>query len=110
MRIVRDLNEHIYQVAVGLTGELEGSEPPLAATVQWMAILGDPTSRPDIPTLVQLTRNRDLTYLGFLLQLCLCSREARVTFGWGRHRELAMLESIYRHLSAPDEHHVVDPR
>ena len=57
LKIVPNLNEHIYQVS--LTEELEESEPPPATS----RLDVDPTSRPHIPTLVQPTHNRGLTGL-----------------------------------------------
>ena len=104
LSIVRDLNEHIYQVAVSLTEELEKLESPPAA----IRLDVDPTSRPHIPTLVQLARNQDFTGLTFLLQSCLCFQAVRMTLSWGRHRELAMLESIYQRLSASGKRRVTD--
>ena len=104
LSIVRDLNEHIYQVAVSLAEELEKLESPPAAIRPDV----DSTSGPHIPTLIQLARNRDFTGLTFLLQSCLCSQAARMTLSWGRHRELAMLKSIYQRLSASGKRRVSD--
>ena len=104
LSIVRDLNESIYQVAVGLTERWETLDSSQAASRMDI----DSTSRPYIPALVQLTRNRDLMGLTFLLQSNLCSLAAEMTSSWGRHRELAVLESIYRHLSASGEYYIID--
>ena len=102
--IVRDLNENIYQVAVGLTEEWEKLEPPRATSrIDADPTSGDPTSGPHVPALVRLARNRDPTSLTFLLQSYLCSRAADITSSWGRHKELAVHVSVYQHLSASGE-------
>ena len=102
LSIVRDLNEHIYQVAVGLTEGLEKLEPP-RATASRMDV--DPPSRSHTSAVAQpARRDRDLTGLTFRLQSHLCSQAVRMTSGWGRHHQLAILEPIYQHLSASGEH------
>ena len=106
LSIVRDLNENIYQVAVGLVEEWEKLDPSQATTRMDV----DPTSRPDVPTLVRLARGRDPTGLTFLLQTWLCFLIVDMTSSWGRHQELTRLGSIYKRLSASGEHHIVDPR
>lgn len=115
LNIVRDLGGHIYQIAVSLTEELEELKPPPATSQMDV----DPTSRPRIPTLVQLAHNRDLTGLTFLFQLCLCSQVARITSSWGHYQELTKHKSIYRHLLSLGDHRgasnlseteVVDPQ
>ena len=103
LNTVRDLNEHIYQVAVGLTEELEKLEPPPVTN----RMDGDPTSGPHASAAVQLSRNRDLTGLTYLFQSYFCSQAARMTSSWSRYQELAMLEPIYQRLSASGEHHAV---
>ena len=105
LSIVRDLNENIYQVAVGLVEEWEKLDP--SQTTTRMDV--DPTSRPDVPTLVRLTRGRDATGLTFLLQTWLCFLAADMTSNWGRHQESATLRSIYKRLAASGEHHIFDP-
>ena len=104
LSIVRDLNESIYQVAVGLTERWETLDSSQAASRMDV----DSTSRSYIPALVQLTRNQDLMGLTFLLQSNLCSLAAEMTSSWGRHRELVILESIYRRLSASGEHYAIE--
>ena len=101
--IVRNINENIYQVAVNLTEEWEklGSSRATSRTH------ADPASRPRIPALVRLVRNRDPAGLTFLLQSCLCSKVVNITSSWGHHRELATLVSIYQRLSASGECHIV---
>ena len=91
LSIVRDLNENIYQVAVHLTEEWEKLESSQATNQMDI----DPTSQPRVPTPVQLVRNRDPTGLTFLLQSYLCSQAVEMTSSWGRHQELAILESVY---------------
>jgi hypothetical protein len=111
LSIVRDLNENIFQVAVNLTEEWEKLDPP-QATGQMDAdpASGDPTSGPCVPALVRLVRNRDPTGLTFLLQSHLCSRAAEMTSTWDRHKELAVLVSIYKRLSASGKHYAVGAR
>ena len=100
LSIVRDLNENIYQVAVNLTEEWEKLESSQAIGPTGV----DPTS-----VLVQLVRNRDPTSLTFLLQSCLCFQAVDMTSGWGHHQELAILESVYKRLSASGEHCIYPP-
>jgi septation ring formation regulator EzrA len=101
--IVRNINENIYQVAVNLTEEWEklGSSRATSRTH------ADQISRPRVPALVRLVRNRDPTGLTFLLQSCLCSQVVNITSSWGHHRELATLVSIYQRLSASGECRIV---
>jgi len=102
LSIVRDMNENIYQIAVNLTEEWEKLES--SQVIGPMDI--DPASQSSVPALVQLVRNRDSTSLIFLLQSCLCSQVVNMTSGWGHHRELAILESVYQRLSASGEHRI----
>jgi len=104
--IVRDLNQNIFQVAVRVTEEWEKLEPP--PTTSQMEV--NLTSQSRVPTLIQLVRNRDSTGLVFQLQSCLCSQVVSMTSNWGRHQELAILESIYERLSASGERRNVDAR
>ena len=104
LNTVRDLNESIYQVAVGLVEEWEKLDSSQVTTRMDV----DPTSRPDVPTLVRLARGRDVMGLTFLLQTCLCFLAVEMTSSWGRHQESAVLGSIYKHLSASGENHIVD--
>ena len=106
LSIVRDLNENIYQVAVGLTEEWEKLDPSQATTRMDV----DPTSRPDVPALVRLARGRDATGLTFLLQTWLCFLAVDMTSSWGRHQESATLGSIYKRLAVLGERHIFDPR
>ena len=106
LSIVRDLNENIYQVAVGLTEEWEKLDPSQATTRMDV----DPTSRPDVPALVRLARGRDPTGLTFLLQTWLCFLAVDMTSSWGRHQESATLGSIYKRLAVLGERHISDPR
>ena len=102
LSIVHDLNERIYQVAVGLTEGLEKLEPPRATTSRMDV---DLTPRSHTSAVAQPARHdRDLTGLTFRLQSHLCSQAVRMTSGWGRHHQLAILEPIYQHLSASGEH------
>ena len=101
LSIVRDLNEHIYQVAVGLTEGLEKLEPPRATTSRMDV---DLTPRSHTSAVAQPARNRDLAGLTFQLQSYLCSQAARMTSGWGRHHQLAILEPIYQRLSTSGEY------
>lgn len=100
LAIVRDLNENIYQVAVQLTEEWEKFDPPPATGREGVA----PTSRPRVPALLQLVRNRDPASLTFLLQSWLCSQVVGMTSSWSHDGELALLESIYQRLSASGEY------
>jgi len=104
--IVRDLNQNIFQVAVRLTEEWEKLEPP-PTTGQTEVDLTSPSR---LPTLVQLVRNRDSTGLVFQLQSCLCSQVVSMTSSWGRHQELAILQSIYERLSASGKLRIADAR
>ena len=106
LSIVRDLNENIYQVAVGLAEEWEKLDPSQATT----RMDADQISRPDVPTLVRLARGQDATGLTFLLQTWLCFLAVDMTSSWGRHQESATLGSIYKCLAASGEHHIFDPR
>jgi hypothetical protein len=103
LSIVRDLNENIFQIAVNLTEEWEKLDPPQTTG----RMDADPTSGPRLPALVRLARDRDPTGLTFLLQSRLCSRAADMTSSWVRHKELAVLASVYRRLSASGERCVV---
>lgn len=103
LSIVHDLNERIYQVAVGLTEELEKLEPPPVTSRMDV----DPTSEPHVSAAVRLSRNQDLTGLIYLFQSYFCSQAAKMTSSWSRYQELAMLEPIYQRLSASGEHHAV---
>ena len=105
--IVRDLNEHIYQVAVSLTEGWEKLEPPRRATGRMKPNL---TSQTRVPVLVQLARKRDFTALTFLLQSCLCSLVVSMTSRWGHYRELEALRHVYQNVSASGEHHIIDAR
>ena len=101
--IVRDLNENIYQVAVGLTEEwakLEPSKPPSKIKL-------DLTSKQRPIILVQLARNRDLTGLTFLLQLDLCRHVVSMTSTWVHRQDCAVLKDVYHRLSASGECHIV---
>jgi len=104
--IVRDLNQNIFQVAVRLTEEWEKLEPPPATGRMEV----DLTSQSHVSTLVQLVRNRDSTGLVFQLQSCLCSQAVSMTSSWGRHQELAILDSVYERLSTSGEGRIVDVR
>ena len=103
LSIVRDLNENIFQVAVGLTEGWEKLKPLQAAG----RIEVDLTSQPHDLVLVQLARKRDPTGLTFLLQLHLCYLAVKTTSSWAYDRELGVLQSIYQHLSASGEHHII---
>ena len=70
LSIVRDLNESIYQAAVGLADEWEELDPSQATSRMDV----DLASLSYVPTLVQLTHNQDATDLTFLLQTWLCFR------------------------------------
>ena len=104
LEIVRDLNQNIYQVAVRLTEEWEKLDPPPTTSQREV----DPTSQNRVPALIQLVRNRNSTGLLFQLQSCLCSQVVSMTSSWGRHQELAVLESVYERLSASGKHRIVD--
>ena len=106
LSIVRDLNENIFQVAVGLTEGWEKLEPPQATG----PIEVDLTSQSRDPVLVQLTRKRDPTGLNFLLQLHLCYLAVKVTSSWVHDPELDVLQRIYQGLSASGEHHIIDTK
>jgi len=104
---VRDLNENIFQVAVKLTEGWEKLGPPRATSKKD----ADPNSRPPrVPALVRLVRNRDPASLTFLLQTRLCSQATGMTSSWRRHREGAVLESIYQRLSTSGEGRIVDTK
>ncbi|KAF9650932.1 hypothetical protein BDM02DRAFT_3111224 [Thelephora ganbajun] len=98
LSIVHDLNENIYQVAVNLTEEWEKLESPLVTGATDV----DPASRPCIPALVQLVRNRNSMGLTFLLQSHLCSQVVSITSRLGRSQDSAILGSIYQRLSASE--------
>ena len=107
LSIVRDLNEHIYQVAVGLTEELENLEP-LPATSRMDV---DPISRrAHTSAVARPASNQDLTGWTFRLQSYLCSQAVKMTSSWGRRREFAILEPVYQRLSTSGERHVVSHR
>ena len=106
LSIVRDLNENIYQLAVNLTEEwekLESSQPTGQPN-------GDPSSQPEIPVLIQLTRNRDSTGLTYLLQLDLCFQAVNMTSSWAHEKEFDVLKRIYKRLSTSGEHHVTETK
>ncbi|KAF9783734.1 hypothetical protein BJ322DRAFT_1109583 [Thelephora terrestris] len=98
LNIVRDLNENIYQVAVNLTDEWE----KLRSSQGTNQMDVDPHSRLRSPSLVQRVISRDPAGLTFLLQSCLCSQAVEISSSWGHNRELAVLESIYKRLSASE--------
>ena len=106
LSIVRDLNENIYQAAVGLTEEWEKLDPP--QVISRMDV--DATSLSCASVLAQLTRSRDPVGLTFLLQTWLSVLAVDMTSSWGRHQESAVLGSVYKRLSASGEHHIFDPR
>ena len=106
LSIVRDLNENIFQVAVGLTEGWEKLEPPQATG----PIEVDLTSQPHDPVLIQLARKRDITGLTFLLQLHLCYMAVSMTSSWVHDPELGVLQTIYQRLSASGEHHIIDTK
>ena len=102
--IVRDLNENIFQLAVGLTDAWEKLESSQATG----PIEVDLTSQPRDPVLVQLARKRDLTGLTYLLQSFLCHQAVDMTSSWVRNQELGGLGSVYRRLSASGEHCIIN--
>ena len=105
LSIVHDLNEVIYQVAVKLTEEwekLESAKP----TAKRMEI--DRTTRPRISPLLQLVRDQNPAGLIFQLQSCLCSQIVSMTSGRRQFQGLAVLESVYKRLSASGKHHAAD--
>ena len=102
--IVRDLNENIFQLAVGLTDAWEKLEPSQATG----PIEVDLTSQPRDPVLVQLARKRDLTGLTYLLQSSLCCQAVNMTSSWVRNQESGGLGSVYRRLSASGRHCIID--
>lgn len=106
LRFVHDLNENIYQVAVNLTDEWEKLESSQATGRMDV----DSVSRSRGPALDQRAISRNPVGLTFLLQSCLCSQVAKMTSSWGHHQELAILESIYQHLSASGEYDIVNLR
>ena len=103
LSIVRDLNENIYQVAVGLTEGWEKLGPSQATG----RIEVDHTSQPCDLVLVQLARKRDPTGLTFLLQSHLCYLTVSMTSSWVHDRELGVLQYIHQRLSASGEHHII---
>ena len=92
LSIVRDLNENIYQVAVGLAEEWEKLDPPQVTSRMDV----DHTSLSCASVLAQLTRNRDLIGLTFLLQTWLCCLAVDMTSSWDRHQESGVLGSVYK--------------
>jgi len=104
--IVRDLNENIYQATVSLTEEWEKLGP--SQTTGRLYI--NHGSRTQVPVLVRLARNRDLTGLTLLLQSHLCSQAVNITSSWGRRQELKIIREIYQRLSTSGEHHAIDTK
>ena len=102
--IVRDLNENIFQLAVGLTEERDKLEPLQANG----PIEVDLTSQPRDPVLIQLARKRDLTGLTYLLQSSLCCQAVNMTSSWVRNQESGGLGSVYRRLSASGRHCIIN--
>ena len=100
LNIVRDLNEEICQVAIGLTEEWE--------KFQSSQVIGlvdtDLTSPAYAPVLVQLARNRNPVGLTFMIQSCLCSQAAKMTSRWAHYPPLATFRSVYQRLSDSGEH------
>ena len=105
--IVRDLNENIYQVSVKLTEEWEKVESSRTASKKNAGPAPPPTR---VPALVRLVHNRDPASLTFLLQMRLCTQALNITSSWSRYRDFAVIDSVYKRLSATGEHHIVDVR
>ena len=104
--IVRDLNENIFQLAVGLTEERDKLEP-LQATGP---IEVDLTSQPRDPVLVQLARKRDLTGSTYLLQSFLCHQAVDMTSSWVRNQESGGFGSVYERISASGQYRVINTK
>ena len=99
--IVHELNENIYQMAACLTEEwmkMESSRPPDKMKL-------DLTSQQRRPVLVQLTCNRDLAGLTFLIQLYLCYSATTITSSWVGDKDLVLIKDLYQRLSASGEYH-----
>jgi len=107
-RMCRNLNENIFQVqlTVGLTDAWEKLESSQATG----RIKLDPTFRARVSILVQLVRDRDLTGLTYLLQSHLCYLAMVMTPGWVHNPKLDVLKSVYQHLSASGEHHIINTK
>ena len=102
--IVHNLNENIFQLAVGLTDAWERLGPSQATG----PIEVDLTSQPRDPVLVQLARKRDLAGLTYLLQSFLCHQAVDMTSSWVCNQEFGGLGSVYQRISASGEHHIID--
>ena len=103
--IVRDLNENIYQVSVKLTEEWEKFESSRKTTKKDAGPTPPPTR---VIALVRLVHEQDPTSIAFLLQMRLCTQALNITSSWSRYRDFAVLDSVYKRLSASGEHHIVD--
>ena len=102
--IVKSLNEKIFQLATSLTDAWERSRPSQATG----PIEVNLTSQPHHSFLVQLARNRDTTGLTCLLQSRLCYKAVEMTSSWIRNRKPGELGTVYQHLSASGEHHIIN--
>ena len=68
------------------------------------------TSQPHHSVLVQLARERDSTGSTYLLQSHLCYQAVIMTSSWVHNQEPGGLGTIYQHLSASGEHHIISTK
>ena len=104
--IVRELNENIYQVAASLIEgwmKMKSSKPPDRVEL-------DLISKQSPPVLLQLTRNRDIAGLSFLIQMHLCFYAAKMTSRWAHNKDFVLIKDLYQRLSASGECYVIDAR
>jgi hypothetical protein len=101
LAIVRDLNVNVFQVAATLAEQWEelSSEPRVDMSTiaeQRSDIFG----RSYVPTLVWKALKRNPVAVNLLVQSRLCELVAQIASSWRYNRELMILRSVFRHLSA----------
>jgi hypothetical protein len=109
--IVRDLNENVFQVAANLAEEWEKLSSESRTDRPAIAEENVNTfSRSYVPTLVQQVLDRNPLAVTLLVQSCLCELVAQITSSWRHNRELRILRSVFRYLSASGKHglHMTD--
>ena len=102
--IVRDLNEHIFQVAANLTDGWEKlrSQSSYRKTITDEEV--EAFSQSYGPVLVQKVHRRSPTAVTYLIQSCFCDLVTQLTSSWRHDKELSVLASVYKRLSATGKH------
>lgn len=102
--VVHDLNEHVFQVAAGLTEEWEefSSSRTDRFTVTKEDV--DVLSWSYGPSLVNYLLDRNPAAVTFVVQSCLCELATQITSTWRHNQELKALRSAHKLLSPSGEH------